>query len=76
MSNPSTQEQLIELQTQFAFQEDLLQALNEVVTRQQAQIDALQRELLSNRDKLTHVLENLPSQGEGGSNNDERPPHY
>tara|TARA_R100001377_G_scaffold81028_4_gene60300 strand:+ start:438 stop:668 length:231 start_codon:yes stop_codon:yes gene_type:complete len=76
MSDTSTQEQLIELQTQFAFQEDLLQALNEVVTMQQTQIDALQRELSLHRDKLTHVLENLPAAGEGGSNEDERPPHY
>ena len=76
MSDTSTQEQLIELQTQFAFQEDLLRALNEVVTKQQAQIDALQRELTLHRDKLTHVLENLPASGEGGSIEDERPPHY
>ena len=76
MSDTNTQEQLIELQTQLAFQEDLLQALNDVVTKQQSQIDALQRELLSNRDKLTHVLENLPAPGEGGSNDNERPPHY
>ena len=76
MSETRTQEQLIELQTQFAYQEDLLQALNEVVTRQQAQIGALERELSIHRDKLIHVLENLPASGEGGSNEDERPPHY
>lgn len=76
MSDTSIQEQLIELQTQFAFQEDLLQALNEVVTMQQSQIDALQRELSLHRDKLTHVLENLPVSGEGGSMEEERPPHY
>lgn len=76
MSDTSTQEQLIELQTQFAFQEDLLQALNEVVTMQQSQIDALQRELSLHRDKLTHVLENLPASGEGSSIEEERPPHY
>lgn len=76
MSDTNTQQQLIELQTQLAFQEDLLQALNEVITRQQSQIDTLQREILSNRDKLTHVLENLPNSGEGSSNLEERPPHY
>lgn len=76
MSDTSTQEQLIELQSQLAFQEDLLQALNDVVTRQQSQIDALQRELTLHREKMTHVLENLPAAGEGGSNEDERPPHY
>lgn len=76
MGDTDMQEQLVELQTQFAFQEDLLQALNEVVTRQQAQIDALQRELSLHRDKLTHALENLPAAGESGSNDDERPPHY
>jgi len=76
MSEISTQDQLIELQTQFAYQEDLLEALNEIVTRQQSQIDALERELRIHRDKLTHVLENLPASGEGGSNEEERPPHY
>jgi SlyX protein len=76
MSDRNVQEQLVDLQTQFAFQEDLLQVLNDVVTRQQAQIEALQRELSLHRDKLTHVLENLPSKGEGSSLSNERPPHY
>lgn len=34
-------EQLVELQTQLAFQEDTLQALDAVVTRQQQQLDRL-----------------------------------
>lgn len=76
MNDTNTQEQLVELQTQFAFQEDLLQALNEVVTKQQSQIDALQRELSLQRDKMIHVLENLPTSSAVGSNEDERPPHY
>lgn len=70
------QEQLIELQSQFAFQEDLLSELNAIVVRQQSQIDALERELLLHRERLLHVLENLPEKGQGAASVDERPPHY
>jgi|TARA_B100002003_G_scaffold243129_1_gene267127 SlyX protein len=37
------EEMLVELQTKLSFQEDLLQQLNTVVTRQQNQIDELRR---------------------------------
>lgn len=72
----STDAQLVELQTQFAFQEDLLRELNEVIVRQQQQIDALERELNIHRDKLVHLLDNLPEKGAVGNPLDERPPHY
>ncbi|MCB1664302.1 MAG: SlyX family protein [Pseudomonadales bacterium] len=72
----STDPQLVELQTQFAFQEDLLRELNEVIVRQQQQIDALERELNMHRDKLVHILDNLPEKGATGNPLDERPPHY
>lgn len=76
MNSQDLQEQLIELQTQFAFQEDLLSELNAIVVRQQAQIDTLERELLLHRERLLHVLENLPDKGQNASPLDERPPHY
>lgn len=72
----SNDTQLIELQTQFAFQEDLLRELNEVVVRQQSQIDALERELHIHRDKLLHILDNIADKGAAGGPQDERPPHY
>jgi SlyX protein len=76
MSPEQLQEQLIELQSQFAFQEDLLNDLNAIVVRQQDQIDALERELLVHRERLLHVLENLPEKGQSAASADERPPHY
>jgi len=76
MSPEQLQEQLIELQSQFAFQEDLLNDLNAIVVRQQTQISALERELLLHRERLLHVLENLPEKGAGVAPSDERPPHY
>jgi SlyX protein len=76
MSPDPLQEQLIELQSQFAFQEDLLNDLNAIVVRQQDQIDALERELILHRERLLHVLENLPEKGQGATSADERPPHY
>lgn len=69
-------EQLFDLQSQFAFQEDLLRELNDVVARQQTQIDLLQREVLSHRDRITHVMDNLPDRNNANAPVDERPPHY
>ncbi len=76
MNNEQMIEQLIELQSQFAFQEELLRELNEVVTRQQTQIDTMERELRLHRDKLIDVLENFPEKEGNATPKDERPPHY
>jgi len=46
------QQKLIELETKFSFQEDLLQELNEVVIRQQRQLDELLREMSALKDQL------------------------
>lgn len=76
LNNEQLLEQLIELQSQFAFQEELLRELDDVVTRQQTQIDAMERELRLHRDKLIDVLENLPEKEGAAASQDERPPHY
>ncbi len=70
MNAQDFQEQLIELQTQLAFQEDTLLALNDVITRQQADIEALQRRC----EKLEQQYEQALNSLEQVSN--ERPPHY
>jgi SlyX protein len=62
---------LVELQTQLAFQEDTLQALDDVVTSQQQSIDRLmqlQRRLERQLAELAGTDESAPA--------DERPPHY
>lgn len=76
MSNAFTHEQLVDLQTRFAFQEDNLLALNDIVTRQQQQIDALERELQLHREKLTELMQAVADRGPGSAPADERPPHY
>ena len=69
-------EQLVDLQTRFAFQEDSLQTFNDIVTRQQMQIDALERELLLHREKLTELMQAVADRAPAPSTIDERPPHY
>lgn len=72
----STESRLVELQTRFAFQEDTLQALSEVIARQQQQIDALSRELKLHRDKLLELTDAQAERMMQGEAIDERPPHY
>lgn len=76
MSTAFTHEQLVDLQTRFAFQEDNLQALNDIVTRQQRQIDLLERELQLHREKLTELIQAMADRGPAAAPVDERPPHY
>ena len=67
-------DELIELQTRLAFQEDTINQLNQVVTQQDADIIQLQQQLrlLAKRvDELSYQA------GAGGEEVvSERPPHY
>lgn len=63
--------QLIELQTQLAFQEDALQALDDAVTRQQQTIDRLLLAQQRLESQLAEVLDNVDAPPA-----DEPPPHY
>ena len=67
-----TDARLMEVEIRLAYQEDLIQALNEVVASQQKQLGKLEEtcKLLHDRLKSLAVA---GGQGEGG---DERPPHY
>lgn len=67
--------QMIDLQSQVAFQEDMLQELNVVVARQQTQIDNLQRECALLAEKLTDLAARAPDDSIIGAD-EERPPHY
>lgn len=72
----STEAKLVDLQTRFAFQEDSIQALNDVVTRQQQQIETLTRELGLHREKLAELMEAQSKRMVQGGAADDRPPHY
>jgi SlyX protein len=62
---------LSELEVKLSFAEDLLEALNTTVYRQQQQIDRLQREVRELREQLAATMP-----GEGRSLREEIPPHY
>lgn len=58
------------LETGFAFQEDLIRQLDEVVQSQANEIDSLKREMLKIRTEMTHDPETEASMEE------QVPPHY
>jgi len=67
-----TDQRLIEVESKLAYTEDALQVLNEVVARQQQQIDRLQA-------ICQHLLERARSNADNsfvGRPEDEVPPHY
>lgn len=68
-------EELIELQTRLAFQEDTINQLNQVITQQDAAILQLQQQMRLLARKLDELV--LEQQAGGGEVvADERPPHY
>lgn len=68
-------EQIYELQSQLAFQEELLDQLNAIVSRQQQQIDLMQQELSLYASKLLEFNERL-AEGHRHDQLEEKPPHY
>ena len=62
---------LTELEIKASFAEDTLDRLNEVIVRQQAQLDLLIREVMQLRQQPS-VADASPA----GSQRDELPPHY
>lgn len=62
-------DQVVDLQSQLAFQEDTIQALNDVVIRQQQQLDRFKEVLDGHKSQI----EQLSAEGEVSN---ERPPHY
>jgi SlyX protein len=71
MDSPNTDRRLTELEIKASFTEDLLDQLNLIITRQQAQIDLLLREVADLRQQAPEssapVFRSLM---------DDLPPHY
>lgn len=65
-------QRIAELETQLAFQEDTLQTLNEIVTRQQQQIDKLDHELQA----IMAQLQQLSDAMRRPESEEAPPPHY
>lgn len=66
-------ERLIDIETKLAFQEDTVQALNDVVCRQQKQIDQLEAQVRRLAERLKQLAE---AQTPASPPLDEKPPHY
>ncbi len=63
---------IIDLQTKYAYQEDLLQSLNDVVVEQQNELTALRAELL----RLRATLQQMTGSQLARPDEEVPPPHY
>lgn len=78
----NTDEKLAEMQELLAHQDKQIQELNDVVTRQWDEIDALKKYMQLTKSKIQELEHNMSEigQGEGMSVSDEaganKPPHY
>ena len=70
-SNTRVEERLNELEIKASCTEDLVEQLNQIIIRQQQDLDALARQIGQLREKLTE-----PGTGSARSARDELPPHY
>ena len=70
-ANDNTDHRLTDLEIKASFNEDLLDQLNQVVIRQQQQIDALLRQ-------VAQLRQQMPEAGSGvfSRAGDDLPPHY
>lgn len=68
---PDIERRLTDLEIKASFQEDLLEELNQIVFRQQQQIDLLVRDVLRLRQQAPEA-----DAGVSGGARDELPPHY
>ena len=66
---------IIELQQQLAFQEQTIDTLNEVVSKQQKDLTRLDRALALLAQQMTN-LQQAADAGQGGPEANQPPPHY
>ena len=66
-------QQLVELQSQLAFQEDTVSSLNEALSQQQQEILTLRRQVALLKERQDEQAAQI---GEGGAPVDQKPPHY
>ncbi len=68
--------ELVELQTQLAFQEDLVASLNEALSLQQQELSALREEFELLKQQYRQLREEMGSGSGVADNAMEKPPHY
>ena len=72
MNNAS---EIVELQQQIAFQEQTIDTLNEVVSKQQKDLTRIDRALELLAQQMAN-LQQAADEGQGGPEANEPPPHY
>jgi SlyX protein len=70
MSEKELSERIDALESRLAYQDQTIEHLNETITAQWKQIDALTRQLAALNDRVQEAETNTPSPP------NERPPHY
>ena len=70
MSEKELSERIDALESRLAYQDQTIEQLNETITAQWKQIDALTRQLGALSERLQEAEANAPAPG------NERPPHY
>lgn len=68
------EQRMDELESRLAFQDDLIESLNEVVARQDRELTRLTRKLANLEDRLQDLA--VSAAGGGESTGHEVPPHY
>jgi SlyX protein len=72
--DPVIESRLDELESRLAFQDDLIESLNETITRQDRELGRLELRVKSLADKLNDFSES--AEMPGASPGHEVPPHY
>lgn len=70
-NSPNTEQRLTDLEIKASFNEDLLDKLDQIIIRQQQQIDLLTQEVARLRQPAPHGGTGMPRDAR-----DDMPPHY
>jgi len=71
-----TEQRIVTIETKLAYQEDTIAQLNDVICRQQNQIDALEHLTQQLLGRVRDLSDVATQSGGVLSASDERPPHY
>jgi SlyX protein len=69
--DPLVDDRLTNLEIKASYSEDLVEQLNQIIIRQQTQIDALIREVMQLKDRVPET-----SSSQGRNLRDDLPPHF
>ncbi len=72
MGKKELSERIDALESRLAYQDQTIEQLNETITAQWKQIDALERQLATLTERMQEAEANAPAPAPA----DERPPHY